>query len=82
MLNKLFARVLIFVTAMFVWVLPLAAQEEETKPDWVLQFVITCVFLGLALAILLRPSKRSHTVFSNEELHAQKEEAMKKIKGH
>ncbi|MDR3183644.1 MAG: hypothetical protein LBT89_12140 [Planctomycetaceae bacterium] len=80
--SKLFSITAVFVTVMFVTVMPAAAQEETTKPDWVLQYVIVCAFLGLTLTILLRPSKRSATAFSTEEQHAQKDEAMKKLKGH
>ena len=62
---------------------PLWAQDEaeEETQVWVLSYALMILFLGLTLAILLRPTKRSETAFSFDELRAQKEEDMKKIKG-
>jgi preprotein translocase subunit SecG len=83
MYKKLVTCVTVFVTSSFVLTMPVLAQAEGgAKPDWVLQYFVICVFLGLALAILLRPSKRSDTTFTLEERHAQQAEAMQKMKGH
>jgi hypothetical protein len=38
-------------------------------------------FLALTLFILLRPTKRSDSAFTYDELQAQKEENMRKLKG-
>ena len=70
-------------TVLLVTSVPLWAQEEteEETQVWVLSYALVILFLGLTLAILLRPTKRSDTAFSYDELRAQKEEEMKKIKG-
>jgi hypothetical protein len=61
-----------------------AQGTEEVKavePVWVVSFAIMILFLGLAIAILLRPTKRDDSAFSYDELQAQKEEEMKRLKG-
>jgi hypothetical protein len=58
------------------------ATGSEENPDWVLSYSLVLLFLGFAVLILLRPSKRSDSTFTAGELAAQQEEAMKKIKGH
>ena len=67
-----------------VTVTPLLAEgpggEEEPKA-WVLSFLIMIAFLALTLLIILRPTKRSDSAFSYDELQEQKEEEMKKLKG-
>jgi hypothetical protein len=73
----LYFGVLIFFQPFFVF-----GAEGEAKPDWVLSYFLVLLLLGLAVLILLRPSKRSDTAFTVDELIAQQEEAMKKIKGH
>ncbi|GHT45268.1 hypothetical protein FACS189454_04480 [Planctomycetales bacterium] len=59
-----------------------AADDGERQPDWVLPYFLIAVFLGLSLTILLRPSKRRNTAFTDAELNAQKEQAMKEMKGY
>ena len=66
-------------TAVPLWAAEEAAEEETQV--WVLSYAIMTAFLALALLILLRPTKREDTAFSFDELQAQKEEEMKKIKG-
>jgi hypothetical protein len=63
-----------------LWAQEEAAAENETQV-WVLSYAIMTAFLALALLILLRPTKRSDTAFSFDELQAHKEEEMKKLKG-
>jgi hypothetical protein len=58
------------------------AEGSEEQPDWVLSYSLILLFLGLAVLLLLRPSKRSSSAFTEEELAAQHEEAMKKMMGH
>jgi hypothetical protein len=74
----LYFGVLIFFQPFFVF----GADSSGEKPDWVLSYFLVLLFLGLAVMILLRPSKRSDTAFTADELAAQQEEAMKKVKGH
>jgi hypothetical protein len=73
----LYFGVLIFFQPLFVF-----GAEGEEKPDWVLSYFLVLLFLGFAVLILLRPSKRSDSAFTTEELAAQQEEAMKKMLGH
>lgn len=63
---------------------PLCAfgAEAAEEPDWVLSYFLVLLFLSFAVLILLRPSKRSDSAFTTEELAAQHEEAMKKMIGH
>ena len=68
-----------FFTAVPVWAKE--TKEEEAEPVWVVAFAVMTLFLILAMAILLRPAKRDDSAFSFDELRAQKEEDMKKLKG-
>ncbi|MDR2705332.1 MAG: hypothetical protein LBC02_06105 [Planctomycetaceae bacterium] len=74
----LYFGVLIYFQPFFVF----GAEASEEKPDWVLSYFLVLLFLGFAVLILLRPSKRSNSAFTTEELAAQQEEAMKKMMGH
>ncbi|MDR1963343.1 MAG: hypothetical protein LBQ50_06155 [Planctomycetaceae bacterium] len=74
----LFFGVFIFFQPFLVF----GAEASEEQPDWVLSYFLILLFLGFAVLILLRPTKRSDSAFSTEELAAQQEEAMKKMKGH
>lgn len=69
----------------YVWLMPavaLAAKDEDKGgPEWVLPFFLVLLFLGLALAILCRPSKRTDTALTQEEQDAAKAEKQKKT-GH
>jgi TRAP-type C4-dicarboxylate transport system permease small subunit len=81
--NWCWAVVLVYCcTAVPLWA---AAQEEAPTGDepqiWVISYAILVAFLALSLFILLRPTKRLDSAFSYDELQAQKEEEMKKIKG-
>jgi len=64
---------------------PLLAQDAqggETQTQvWVISYFLMFLFLGLTLAILLRPVKRDDSAFSYDELKEQREEEMKKMKG-
>ena len=70
-------------TVFFLTTVPLWAQEAEDEETsvWVISYAIMFGFLALVLFILLRPTHRSDSAFSYDELQAQKEEDMKKIKG-
>jgi len=72
---------MIVVVALFTGV-PLWAAEESTgaTQEWVLSYATIILFLTLALLILLRPIQRNDSAFSHDELQAQKDEEMKKIK--
>jgi type VI protein secretion system component VasK len=73
------------VTVLLFTAVPLWAQEETAAEDegqvWVLSYAITIAFLALTLFILLRPTRRSDSAFTYDELQAKKEEEMNKIKG-
>ena len=68
-----------FCTAVPLWAAEEAAESETQV--WVISYAIMLAFLTLTLLILLRPLKRNNTAFSFDELQAQKEEEMKKLKG-
>ena len=65
-------------TASTLWAAEEAAAETQ---EWVISFAVTILFLALTILILLRPLKRSDSAFSYDELQAQKDEEMKRIKG-
>jgi hypothetical protein len=77
-LPKMFFGIFIFLQPLWAF----AADESGNEKDWVLSYFLVLLCLGLAILILLRPSKRADSAFSNEELTAQREEAMKKMKKH
>ena len=68
----------LLVTSVPIWAQDEAGEETQV---WVLSYALMILFLGLTLLVLLRPTKRSDTAFSFDELRAQKEEDLKKIKG-
>ena len=70
------AFVVFFFTAVPLW-----AQDGNEPQEWVISYAIMILFLALAIAILLRPTKREDSAFSFDEIQAQKDEEMKKIKG-
>jgi type VI protein secretion system component VasK len=74
------AATLFFFMAVPLWAEEGGGQAGETQV-WVISYFLMILFLGLTLAILLRPVKRDDSAFSFDELKAQKEEEMKKIKG-
>ena len=71
------------ITVFFLTAVPLWAQEADAEeaPVWVISYAIMVGFLGLTLFLLLRPTHRADSAFSYDELQAQREEEMKKIKG-
>ena len=58
-----------------------AEAEADATQEWVISYALMILFLALTILILLRPLKRNDSAFSHDELQAQKEEEMKKIKG-
>jgi len=74
------ALCIFFFTTVPVWAQE-TKEEEAAEPVWVIAFAVMILFLVLAMAILLRPTKRNDSAFSFDELKAQKEEDMKKLKG-
>jgi len=83
---RYFYRCWLAVTSFLCTATPLWAQEVvapagDEEKIWVLQYAVMIFFLALALLILLRPTKREDSAFTFDELKAQKEENMKKLKG-
>jgi len=74
----------LFSILFFMQTVVCLAQKEgkEEKPEWVLSYFLICLMIGLAVAILLRPTKRRDSAFTNDELAKQREEAMKKMLKH
>ncbi len=70
------------LTFFFQPVFALAADEAESKPEWVLSYFLILLFVGLGVLVLLRPANRSETAFTQEEIDQRKEEEMKKMKRH
>ncbi len=61
-----------------------AAEEKAEGVDpgtWVMPYFFILLGLGLGVVILLRPSKRTDSSYTPEELAAIKAEEMKKITG-
>jgi len=84
MLRRFFNRCWATATVFCVTAAPLWAKDEAAEQEtrvWVLSYAIMIAFLTLTLFIILRPTKRSDSAFSFDELKAQKEEEMQKIKG-
>jgi len=86
MFVRLFHRCWLAVTVFFFSAVPLWAQEptaaDKETQEWVISYALLLLFLGLTLLILLRPTKRNDSAFSYDELQAQKDEELKKMKGH
>ena len=81
---RFFHRCLLAMAIFLFAVAPLWAQAEEAADEtqeWVVSYSIMILFLVLTMLILLRPLKRSDSAFSYDELQAQKDEEMKKLKG-
>jgi NADH:ubiquinone oxidoreductase subunit 6 (subunit J) len=84
MFAHIFNRCWLAVIVFIVTAVPLLAEETDAVPEtqeWVLPYAVMILFLGLILLILLRPTKRQDSAFSFDEIQAQREEEMKKIKG-
>jgi len=86
MFMRFFNRCWLAVCVFFFTTAPLWAQEptaaDAETQEWVISFAVMLLFLGLTLLILLRRTKREDSAFSYDELQAQKDEEMKKMKGH
>jgi L-asparagine transporter-like permease len=72
------AVIVFFCTAVPLWAAEEAAEDETQI--WVISYAILIAFLALSLFILLRPTKRKDSAFTYDELQAQKEEELNKIK--
>ena len=84
MFASFFNRCWLAVAVFLLTAMPLWADDAATEPEqhvWVISFSIMILFLVLTLLILLLRTKRSDSAFSFDEIRAQKEEEMKKIKG-
>jgi hypothetical protein len=82
MFARIFDRCWAAVVVFFFSITPLWAQDDAEKTqEWVISYFFLILFLTLTLLILLRPVKRDDSAFTFDELQAQKEEEMKKIKG-
>ena len=83
MFASFFHRCWLAVGLFFCMAVPLWAQDAATDEtqEWVISYAIMILFLILTVLILLRPLKRSDSAFSFDELKAQKDEDMKKLKG-
>ncbi|GHT21258.1 hypothetical protein FACS189419_01870 [Planctomycetales bacterium] len=81
MYQSFFVRITVFSTLFLATAPFLLADDPPSKPVWVLPYTVLFAFLAAGLIILLSSSKRRDTAFSDDELHEQKEEAMREIKG-
>ena len=84
MFVRIFNRCWIALTLFLSAPASLWAQDDASGSGtqvWVISYFLMILFLGLALALLLRPTKREDSAFSYDELKTQKEEEMKKLKG-
>jgi len=83
MFTRLFRWCWSVITILVIAAAPLLAQEdvaEDETQTWVISYTVMVLFLALTLFFLLRPNKRSESAFSYDELQAQKEEELKKMK--
>jgi len=81
MFARFFSRCWLALLAFFSLAMPVWAQDGNEPQEWVISYSIMILFLALAIAILLRPTKRADSAFSFDEQQALKEEEMKKMKG-
>jgi len=80
LLDSLFLGVVFLIEPVVAWA---AQQEEKPAPEWVLSYVLLLLFLGLAILILLRPSKRNDSALTQDEIDAERAKAAgQKKKGH
>ena len=77
LLNSLFFGVFLFCEPIIAF-----AQEEKDPPEWVLSYTLLLLFLGLAILILLRPSKRTVSALTQEEVDAERAKTAGKKHGH
>lgn len=76
-LSRTFFAVLFFLQPVFLF-----ADDDKQSPEWVLSYFLVLLCLGLSVLILLRPTKRSDSAFTQEELDRQREEKLKEMKKH
>ena len=65
--NSLFLGVFLF----FAPVVALA-QDDKEPPEWVLSYFLLLLLLGLAVLILMRPTKRTESALTQEEVDAER----------
>ena len=70
LLNSLFFSAFLFFEPIFAM-----ADDDKEPPDWVLSYFLLLVFLGLAILILLRPSKRVESALTQDEVDAERAKA-------
>jgi len=67
LLNSLFFSLFFFFEPVFA-----LAEDDKEPPDWVLSYFLLLLFLGLAILILLRPSKRVESALTQDEVDAER----------
>jgi len=67
LLNPLFFGVFLFFEPVFA-----LAQDDKPPPEWVLSYFLLLLFLGLAMLILMRPSKRTDSALTQDEVDAER----------
>ena len=67
LLNSLFFGVLFFFQPVFA-----LAQDDKEPPEWVMSYFLLLLFLGLAVLILMRPTKRGDSALTQEEVDAER----------
>ena len=77
LLNSLFFGVFFFLEPILA-----LAQDDKEPPEWVLSYFLLLLFLGLAVLILLRPTKRTESALTQYEVDAEKTKAAGKKQGH
>ena len=77
LLDSLFLGVFLFLEPAFV-----LAQDDKEPPEWVLSYFLLLLFLGLAILILLRPTKRTESALTQDEVDAERAKVAGKKAGH
>ena len=67
LLNSLCLGAFLFFEPIFAM-----AQDDKAEPEWVLSYFLLLLFLGLAILILLRPSKRTESALTQDEVDAER----------
>lgn len=76
-LSRTILAVLFFFQPLFLF-----ADDDKSEPEWVLSYFLVLLCLGLGVLILLRPTKRSDSAFTQEELDKIREDKIKEMKKH
>ena len=76
-LNSLFLGVFLFLEPVVAF-----AQDDKPPPEYVLSYFLLLLFLGLAILILLRPTKRKESALTQEEVDAERAKTAGKKPGH